>query len=450
MEAPFTEGVVYISREEEENAKARVLERNRRLASLDDIRLTDLDSQYTIFLQEARRLLDGFVNKVDTSFYVNIPGPELRSATPITITNFHKRLVHQLVRSEYPGLVSIGKSNFVHVIRYNQKREDKILEERLIHVRERIYSQTGFRWVVEAMIGGDLSKLPPRSFLSPDCEHSGSGQNVIAYSDHLQEKLKAKKLVMVGHNLFTDLVNFYSCFFGNLPDTVDEFLSIIHGLFPTVVDTKYLATFDCGSDLPSSTLEEIDEMFATKEMPVITIDPKYTKYMGCKVPHEAGYDSLVTARVFLRLVAHINTQEADALSKDSYLNENQSINETRLHSSIMRPSPAKYADKLMLSPVAEEIKRKKSEPVSVSKLAFAHRTIYDTLDQLNDDGSDSSFCGSSFENSTTFTTSGGDPMIEFKIEKGELLPRLDNEFWKIYGNKLRVFGTAERFCELTA
>lgn len=33
-----------------------------------------------------------------------------------------------------------------------------------------------------------------------------------------------------------------------------------------------------------------------------------------------------------------------------------------------------------------------------------------------------------------------------KVNNGELIPRLDAEFWKSYGNRLRVFGTEERVC----
>lgn len=37
-----------------------------------------------------------------------------------------------------------------------------------------------------------------------------------------------------------------------------------------------------------------------------------------------------------------------------------------------------------------------------------------------------------------------------KAANGELIPRLGAEFWKVYGNKLRVFGTLERVCVMGA
>lgn len=36
-----------------------------------------------------------------------------------------------------------------------------------------------------------------------------------------------------------------------------------------------------------------------------------------------------------------------------------------------------------------------------------------------------------------------DILIRQKVAKGELMPRFDSKFWKVYGNKLRVFGTIE-------
>lgn len=34
------------------------------------------------------------------------------------------------------------------------------------------------------------------------------------------------------------------------------------------------------------------------------------------------------------------------------------------------------------------------------------------------------------------------------VDRGELIPRYGTAFWKVYGNKLRVFGTEERVCSV--
>ena len=89
------------------------------------------------------------------------------------------------------------------------------------------------------------------------------------YSGDLQTRLKSARPVLVGHNIFTDLVNFYRCFIGNLPDRVEEFQDVIHALFPIVIDTKYMATCNSGSAKPSSSLTEINEDLMDMKSPKI-------------------------------------------------------------------------------------------------------------------------------------------------------------------------------------
>lgn len=40
------------------------------------------------------------------------------------------------------------------------------------------------------------------------------------------------------------------------------------------------------------------------------------------------------------------------------------------------------------------------------------------------------------------------PETQKKADEGRLIPRLGAQFWDIYGNKLRVFGTNERVCHI--
>lgn len=75
----------------------------------------------------------------------------------------------------------------------------------------------------------------------------------------LFDRLKSKKTVLVGHNVFIDLIYFYSSFLGQLPNKVEDFQHRIHEIFPTIIDTKYLATQDSVNPaLTRSSLEELD------------------------------------------------------------------------------------------------------------------------------------------------------------------------------------------------
>lgn len=144
------------------------------------------------------------------------------------------------------------------------------------------------------MAGGDLSGIEPRWFCAGE-----TGQPILIDLDakkkeieDLQAILKSKSHVLVGHNLFTDLVYIYKTFIGTLPKDVTEFNRQIHEIFPQVIDTKYLATHEGGSMRTRSSLKDLcDEMKHLKK-PTIFLAEDHTLYAGAGKEHEAGYDSM--------------------------------------------------------------------------------------------------------------------------------------------------------------
>lgn len=116
------------------------------------------------------------------------------------------------------------------------------------------------------MVGGDLTPIIPWNFQPGQDESKDSKALFIGLFDRLKEK----RTVLVGHNVFIDLIYFYACFFGKLPDQVEEFQRTIHDLFPIVVDTKYLATHS--NDNPAllrSSLEDLDLELSRLSVPLI-------------------------------------------------------------------------------------------------------------------------------------------------------------------------------------
>lgn len=95
-------------------------------------------------------------------------------------------------------------------------------------------------------------------------------------SERVKRQLKQNRPVMVGHNMFFDLLFFYRCFIGSLPDTLQEFNGAIHDLFPMLADTKYLATHDCGIMARHSSLEDLNNNLAHLKYPKIG-----TEYFPC-------------------------------------------------------------------------------------------------------------------------------------------------------------------------
>lgn len=182
--------------------------------------------------------------------------------------------MHQLVRAEHPDLVTISRQGFIQIQAYDKKREDAIKKSKMAGFEERVARQTGLRWLVEGMVCGDLSSIDPMTFgrtvngkpLWVDLKEATKD------FDQLRMKLASKQSVLVGHNLFMDLIYFYQCFFGKLPDSVEDFQSMIHHLFPLVIDTKYLATYHNDVANAKSGLEELDEELSKADVPVIGMD----------------------------------------------------------------------------------------------------------------------------------------------------------------------------------
>jgi len=193
--------------------------------------------------------------------------------------------VHQLIRQEYPDLVSVGKGEFIQLIPYDQEYE-RVKQDRKSEWFERtLTSQIGLRWVVEAMCPDIDPVLPdeygrPNSFGDLDAVTSWNYPSVEMSPDNvasvtrlhaeLVDELSRKKTVLVGHNLFLDLIYLYQCFIGPLPDKVEAFTYTLSYLFPLIVDTKYVADYiNNNSPGYKSSLEELDQEISHLPVPLI-------------------------------------------------------------------------------------------------------------------------------------------------------------------------------------
>lgn len=209
--------------------------------------------------------------------FLNIPGRGKNQppAFPLQLSATQKWLIRQLVTVYYPRLKTRNKSTFVQVDFKERQDDDDDTKEA---ARKRIKNHVGCRWIVEALVDGDLSGLGPDDFASLLTKIKQPKFKLETVAARLKTRIKENKVVFVGHNCFLDLVFFYSCFIGPLPDTLDEFQALIHDLFPIVVDTKYLATYQHGQgkkDSPqclsnsNSSLDDINRNMARIKTPHI-------------------------------------------------------------------------------------------------------------------------------------------------------------------------------------
>lgn len=191
---------------------------------------------------------------------------------PQKLSNLQKRLVHQVVGKDYPDLTSRSdRGGFVQITHSNPEKDKLAREGRLKQATAYLAKDVGFRWIIEALVGGDLSDLNPLVFAPLMPLEPPPGCRLEELTHRLKERLKANRAVMIGHNCLTDLVYIYRCFIGRLPATVEEFQTAINGLFPVVVDTKYMATHGCSSMNPASSLEEENRNVAKLSIPKISM-----------------------------------------------------------------------------------------------------------------------------------------------------------------------------------
>jgi poly(A)-specific ribonuclease len=439
--------------------------------------------------------------------YLNIPGEA--DGVPHALNGYQIRLTHQVVRKEYPNLKTVSMKHFVQITNPTAEQQ---ASEKLLRTQQRekqIMEAVGFRWLMEAIFAGNISGLPNAYIVNGLSSRELNGKSPKEFIYTLQEKLRSRRRIMVGHNCFTDLVNLYKCFIGDLPSTVEVFTEEIHTLLPGVMDTKYIASF--GSKRWANTsLEEVEVDLRTEPLPRIDVPAEYDRYLQSSTYHEAGYDSLITARIAIKLSAKMererkyldlqNTnilgdaplQAAFGVDDDGYVTAAESVHSqvssdfgvaTSITNALISPVTAfkAFFDTNEISPGKEPIHnegkqasgsnptKQKSETViavkgrdrsmkwtnknEVAKIkdALAKTNIYDVLEQDQpgpevDSGDDLMSFSSGSESGSPTKGKNLDAMVK----KGEVMPPWDgaNGFWKTFGNKLQVNGSQEGECRI--
>ena len=426
--------------------------------------------------------------------YLNIPdtseGGVRYIAASQVLNRYQIRLVHQIVRNEYPILKSTGKGHFVQITHSDSDQE---LSEKLQQARYRdwdISRAIEFRWLIEAISGGDITGMPREYFTSAfksDVKSAdGKEKTLTRFVDDLQQKLNSRRRILIGHNCFMDLVYLYNCFMGQLPEKVERFQEMIREIFPAVVDTKFIASF--GRGWGRTNLQDLALDLSTDglDVPVIGIPVGFDRYTAGQMLHEAGYDSLLTAKIAIKLSAKLGKegkfwayQEGENLlaidddASENYATAPQSIAESEAGN------------------LAATVKNVLSTPMAVignffsSDLASAgqqfehvakHENDAGTSDQLEDlmvfsdkgDGEGEGLLevsGEGEDAGESIQTTVGSALLDLpvpssrpltkaeileKIEKGELMPRWEGGrgFWQYFGQKLQVNSAEERICYL--
>lgn len=471
IDRTFRSGVPYLSRDEAK--KARKLAHNRlSRKNIEDIRIGKQDLESLAFLKDLRKVIDTWkeknyaeleltsrheigvlsaeiANGTLKSFSVDSPGPSSG------LNRFERRLVHQLVRAEYQDLVSIGGSDSVRIIHLDEEREAEILRQRKQKLEEQITRQTGCRWIIEALLGNPLHRIDVRSFAFDP--HTGSPKCVdlrVLQSrfDQACASIKLNRMPLVGHNLFTDLTYMYRTFLGELPGTLELFADDIHRSFPKIIDTKYLATHNCGDINPASSLQEIELELQTQETPKVELHKQHAKYANQEAFHEAGYDSYLTALVAIRLASKLendggHVKEAKKAKEDKSITKSEprpTGGLTGVFKSIVGGGMSVLAPSSHVTPAATSKpsrQTQQNQPKTPAAGRFSTANMYERLGAMSVNDNTSSNDEGALD---------GAAQSQESLPPMTAMPPFASDFWKVYGNKLRVFGTVEGLLDLTS
>ncbi len=328
--ALFHSGVPYISRKEEDEAIATHFNEDDRIRNQEEVFPDDPVS--IKFNAEMQRKVQAYVTKDRTALKSEI----LDLALPGGVKTFgyQRRLIHQFLKVNFPDYVVIGPGDTPHmagVRRSEPGGEARRAAGRSTALKADLHKMAGFRWIFEALVGGDLSALKPEWFCAQNGTDLGNWIDTAAIQnqiDYITAKLKSKPPTIVGHNAFTDLAFMYKTFIGDLPAKLDDFKRCVNQeMFPVIFDTKYIATMLSGGCVNTRSDSSLSQMFAKygdfKE-PVIHVPQEFEAHLKKGEAHHAGYDAYMTLRTFVGL--------ADEVLKDSKYYHSALLNTTNNNS----------------------------------------------------------------------------------------------------------------------
>lgn len=293
----FENGVPYLSRQEAGELDESFLRRTgRQIAGLD---LAQHEEVVRDFYTGAQRAIRSWLLRVkdeDALAYLNLSNPYGGR-----LTGFQIQLVHHLTEVEFPRCKAQPKHDdmFVQVTLADVEEKEKFKQRQFQERKEAIIRQTGFRYLIDAITGNLFTEdLRTEWMVEDDCDDLGRRAGEIrAVLAKCETKLTARPPVVVGHNQLHDLCFIYQSFIGDLPPRLEDFRSKMHTLFPRMVDTKFLATPpNYHIMMADNSLSMLFDIANDQELPIIVQDPRLSTHMK----HQAGFDSWMTAVVFLR------------------------------------------------------------------------------------------------------------------------------------------------------
>ena len=249
-------------------------------------------------------------------------------------------------------------------------------------------------------------------------------------------------------------------------------------MFPKIIDTKYLATYAEGDLNASPSLQDIAESLNRQPLPEIITHADHPKYQETEKFHEAGYDSLLTATIMIKLAAKLGAERGEKVpaplaGRPLTLNKANGVLQSEDVPDFVKDGREKVEEPVPLPPVEQPKSRKtkgqkaKAKKKEAKERRFETKNIFDTLKTLDPETEMSSTeededaklpengISAKWDEQTQEVVGSWEddvyvqdetrwvPLEQMKRQSMELIPAFDSKFWDEFGNTLRVFGTEE-------
>lgn len=205
-----------------------------------------------------------------------------------------------------------------------------------------------------------------------------------------------------------------------------------------VIDTKYMATHNSAlNSRQSSSLQDLHRDLKSQLTPQLHLPDHFKSYQTNHAPHEAGYDSYLTAQVFVKLATKL---DAGLPIRSPHIDATQAENLFEPIAEFDDPISSDDDGGVTLnSPPNAMPLMNPTQPLAIPVLVKVDGQASLLDSEIVDDMTGSPPLSRQLSPSKFLTdTRGGN----------DFLPPPTSTFWKVYANKLRVYGTQIEVCDL--
>ncbi|KAK7712488.1 hypothetical protein SLS64_004872 [Diaporthe eres] len=361
----FQRGVPYLSASEF-NRKATLdfIDGKRQTENLIDV--GELPTKSTEFRNDVKEKIINWRTQQDLGAQ---PKPvEVRSSPGHRLNGLQKRLVRELLQDQFPELRAVPQDRGVRMDILDSSRQ--IPDFRKPERTQAVFKQIGARLLWDAICGQPFAASVDTELVKG--ENAINDTQLMADLKKFESRLQNRSPVVIGHNILMDLCFLHSNFVAPVPESLQEFRALTRERLPRIVDTKYLFTRGGDEMSPDYSLGESFNSVKKEPFPVVAPDPSCS--YGAPRSHEAGYDSYMTAVVFLKKSYQLSqTREGlyyiaseDLGEEEALRSRSNSFSSPKLNQQRMTPDLLKAAPPPPLPPMSD-IPKAPSSPGNVTK-----------------------------------------------------------------------------------